>query len=60
MCVQKNFLIGNLGRKRKQYTFGSDLGLIDKAGSRFGKCFSTIGTGREGGFYQTLSSVRNP
>lgn len=28
----------------KKYRFGSGLDLVDKVGSKFGKCFSNIGT----------------
>lgn len=39
MRVQKNFLIAYFG-KRDKWT---GLGLVHKAGSRFGKCFSVTG-----------------
>lgn len=57
MCVQKNFLIAYLGEKKeKKYRFGSGLGLVDKAGSRFGKHSSNTGTFVQGGLYQMLFS----
>lgn len=53
MCVQKSFLIAYFGKKeKKKCRFGCGLGLIDKAGSRFGKRFPSIGTSRFGGPYQ--------
>lgn len=51
MRVQNNFLIAYFG-KRDKWT---GLGLVHKAGSRFGKCFSNTGTSKRGGPYQSLA-----
>lgn len=39
-------------KRKRKYRFGCGLGLVDKAGSRFGKRFPSIGTSRLGGPYQ--------